>query len=65
MIDITCKTEDEVIQIIAELQRENPKLEEILIRKAIASCCKQTEIVSSHETFMGCIKERIRMLRLM
>lgn len=65
MENITCKTEDEVKQIIAELQNENPNLDEHLIRKAIASCCKQLEIVKHHETFMSCVKERIKMLRLM
>ena len=65
MEKIKCKTEDEVKQIIAKLHRENPNLEENLIRKAIASCCIQSEIVLSHETFMGCVKERIKIFRLM
>lgn len=64
MKKITCKTEVEVKQIIAELQSENPNLEESLIRKAIASCCIQSEIVLPHEFFMGCVKERINMFRL-
>jgi len=64
-MEITCKTEEEVKQIIAELQNENPNLDENIIRKAIASCCVKTEIVKHHETFMGCVKERIKMLRLM
>lgn len=65
MEKITCKTDDEVKQIIASLQVENPNLDENLIRRAIASCCIQSEIVLSHETFMGCVKERIKMFRLM
>ena len=65
MEKITCKTEEEVKQIIAEIQREKPNLEESLISKAIASCCIQSEIVLTHETFMGCVKERIKMFRLM
>ena len=65
MDKITCKTEIEVKQIIDELQGENPNFEESLIRRAIASCCIQSEIVLSHETFIECVKERIRMFRLM
>lgn len=65
MDKITCKTEDEVKQIIAELQRENLNLSEDQILKAIASCCSKVQIVKQHETFIGCVKERIRMLKLM
>ena len=65
MEKITCKTEEEVKQIIAELQRENPNLSEDLILKAIASCCSKGQIVKQHETFTGCVKERITMLKLM
>lgn len=65
MKNITCKTEEEVRQIISELQNETPNLDEAFIRKAIASCCVKTEIVKSHETFIGCVNERIRILRLM
>jgi hypothetical protein len=65
MAKLNCKTEDEVNQIILELQNENPNLDETLIRNAISSCCVQTEIVKNHETFIGCVKERIKMLRLM
>lgn len=65
MEKITCKTEEEIKQIIAELQRENPNLSEDLILKAIASCCSKEQIVKQHETFIGCVKERITMLKLM
>lgn len=60
-----CKTDDEVKAIITELQSENPSLDTELIMKAIKSCCTKTEIVKEHETFIGCVKERITMLRLM
>jgi len=65
MKTITCKTEEEVNNIIVELQREEPNLEESLIRKAITSCCLQSQIVLTHETFIGCVKERTKMFRLM
>ncbi len=63
--DTLCKTEDEVKAIIAEIQAANPEFDEELIIKAIKSCCVESSIVKEHETFIGCVKERIRMLRLM
>lgn len=60
-----CKTEEEIQLIIVELQNETPDLEEALIRRAISSCCVKTEIVKNHETFIGCVKERIKMFKLM
>ena len=63
MEKINCKTEEEVKQIIAELQNENPNWSEDQILKAIASCCLKGQIVKKHETFIGCVKERIRMLK--
>jgi hypothetical protein len=65
MKNITCKTEEEVKQIIAQFQHENPNLSEELILKAIASCCSKEQIVKKHETFTGCVKERITMFKLM
>lgn len=62
MEKITCKTEEEVKQIITELQKENPKLDANLIRKAIASCCLASVIVKKHESFISCVRERVKML---
>jgi hypothetical protein len=64
MKNITCKTEDEVKQIIAELQNENPNWSEELILRAIASCCSDCSL-KEHEAFIECVKERIGILRLM
>lgn len=64
MENITCKTEDEVNEIISELQRDNPNLSREEILKAIASCCVSLTIKKDHETFIGCVKERVRMLKI-
>ena len=64
MKNITCKTEDEVKQIIAELQNENQNWTEDLILRAIASCCSDCS-TKEHEDFIECVKERINILRLM
>lgn len=64
MKNITCKTEDEVEQIIAELQKIYTNLNREEILKAIASCCVSLTIKKDHETFIGCVKERIRMLKI-
>ena len=60
-----CKQKHEVNEIISSLQRENPSLDENLIRKAIDSCCLQLEIVKHHESFISCVRERLKILRLM
>lgn len=60
-----CKTEEEVRQIISLLQNENPNIGEELILKAIASCCLSERIVKENNTFIDCVKERIRMFRQM
>lgn len=64
MEKITCKTEDEVKQIIAELQKGTPNLSKEEILKAIASCCVSLTTKNDHETFIGCVKERVRMLKI-
>lgn len=61
---MSCKTEEEVNQIVIELQNQNPNLSREEILKAIASCCVSLTIKKDHETFIGCVKERIRMLKI-
>lgn len=60
-----CIPDAEVDNLIEQLQRENPNVSEELILKAIASCCEQTQIVKTNNTFIDCVKERIRMLKLL
>lgn len=64
MKKVTCKTEDEVNLIITELQSENPDLSDDLIINSISSCCLVNS-ANSQEEFIDCVKERIRILRLM
>ena len=61
---MSCKTEEEENQIVIELQNENPNLSREEILKAIASCCVSLTIKKDHENFIGCVKERIRMLKI-
>lgn len=62
---ITCKTEEEVHAIIDAILKENPNVDIELIKKAIASCCEEQIIVKKKGTFLDCVKERIRILKLM
>ena len=60
-----CITDTEVDNLIEQLQREDTSLSVDLILKAIASCCKQTQISKINVTFTDCVKERVRMFKLM
>jgi len=60
-----CITDTEVESLIEQLQREDVNLSVDLILKAITSCCKQTRISKVNNTFTDCVKERVRMFKLM
>jgi hypothetical protein len=60
-----CITDTEVNNLITQLQRDDTSLSKDLILKAIASCCEKTQIIRVNNTFTDCVKERIRMLKLM
>ena len=59
-----CVPDDEVDKIIETLQKENSKLTTEFILKAIASCCEQQTFVKKHDSFIDCVRLRIKMLSL-
>lgn len=63
MIEVPCKSDEEIVEIVAQLQNESPNLEEDAIRRAMASCCVSNQIVAPNDSFIECVRERIRMLR--
>jgi hypothetical protein len=64
MVNRMCKTEDEVKQIIETLQNEYPTLDSDLIKRAIESCCVGNNNMMDNKTFLECVKERVKELRI-
>lgn len=57
----SCKSPEEEKVIIEELQKENSKYSVELILKAIDSCCVEPNLVNKDDSFLDCIRKRIRM----
>ena len=56
-----CISENEVAEIIITLQMENHNWDKELILRAIQSCCVAGK--KDNEPLIGCVRERVRMLR--
>jgi hypothetical protein len=57
----SCKSPNEEQQIIEILQKENSAYSIDLILQAIDSCCAQQILVNEDDSFLDCVRKRLRM----